>query len=254
MNNENNNIGNQIPNDNQNTHEQPNYQNHNQNNLGQSNNNGNKRSNIGRNLLIGLLSFIIVGGLTYAIMSFVLPSNKTKKNEYEEPTPPIEVPDSEDPDPAQETKTITFKGFKFNKLSEYTYEIEGDELNIYNNNYNVSLSINEYDFDAIKPKYNEVANELNKRGFTTNNPRLQTVSEKEVITCEISNNGISAIYFIVGSPKNKNYTFEGVVMNRDISINNDDLSEVINIINNSEYVGNYSDYAKDFSYDFKLEN
>ena len=43
-------------------------------------------------------------------------------------------------------------------------------------------------------------------------------------------------------------------MNGSYTINNNDLTEVVKLVSNSKYVGDYSNYSKSFKFDYDLNN
>ena len=146
---------------------------------------------------------------------------------------------------------ISYNGFSFTKLSDFTYEIDNEMLKIYNDDYMIKLSIVEYAFGLIKNEYESLKDNLENNGYVVENGRVQTVSENEIITYEVSRNGVNGLYFLIAT-QNSSYTFEGIILNKSYIINYDDLNEIVKIAESSTHVGDYENYPKDFNLNVEI--
>ena len=203
-----------------------------------------KKNNL-KTVIFSLIAFVVVGVATYYGLNYINNSNKNSnsRSEYEETNTNTNT---------NSTSLVqNYNGFDFTKVSGYTYEVEDGMLDVYNDNYYIGLSVVEYGYDLIKTNYETLKTSLEDRGYEVANGKIQTVSGSELITYEISKDGISGLYFLT-STSNSSYTFEGVVLNESKSVDYNDLNTVVKVTNNSTYAGNYTNYSKDFNLNINL--
>ena len=191
--------------------------------------------------------FIIIGAVVLAVIVIVLTVNKGNNktlNDYEDSN----VGDNNNPS----GDTQIFKGFEFQKLSGYQYSVESDGLSVENNNFLLMLEIipGKYS-EAVSYKQNLIDGFKNS-GFTVGNVQEQTRLNKKVLTFELNMSSTNIIYFFIESP-NENYTYQVMVANSNNDYSSSMIDEGIKICNNSKYIGNYSDYAKNFGFSFNLD-
>ena len=192
-----------------------------------------------KTIIFSLIAFVVVGVATYFGLTYMngINVNNSSTNEHKNNN--------------TTTDDISYNGFNFTKLADFTYEIDNEMLDIYNDDYMIKLSIVEYAFELIKNEYESLKESLENNGYIVENGKVQTVSENEIITYEVSRNGVSGLYFLIATP-NSSYTFEGIILNKSYTINYDDLNEIVKIVNNSIHVGDYDNYSKDFNLNVEI--
>ena len=190
---------------------------------------------------IGIAIFIAIIILVVVLINV---NNKNENiNEYEDDTNINENVSDQTNSPIS-TDIQSYKGFDFKKISGYKYVINDDLLVIGNDQYAFLLTITSGNFYSFKTNYqNNISDTL--KNMIVGQTKLQTYSNVEIATYEISMNGNNAVYFILASP-NQSYCFEGYVMTKDNTFDYSGINELVKLTSNSEYTGNYSNYSSDF--------
>ncbi len=217
------------------------------------NNSGNKKNHIAIIMIIMVLfivALVIVGAiLIFSKDSSKKESNNKPTNEYEENNN-----SSNNSGTNSTSNSITYSGFQFTKVPGYVYEEDEGFLAIYNNDYYFTIETVANTFATVKAKYREYAAALELEGFTVGTPAIKTYSGVELFTIRISQDDMNAIYYMIPSP-NDNCVFVGYVMNRNlIPYESSDLKEVLSFTKSAKYVGNYSNYSKDFNFKLDMKN
>lgn len=215
-----------------------------------------KKSN---NTIKYIAVIIITIALALVLIYILLNKKEDEKieniNEYEtneiENTNESNTINPTNPTTPSNDSTYKYKGFNFKKITGFTYE-EQDDLIIYDDNYKIDLDITQINYETVKTQhYNEITKSLENYGYKVSNLQTKTYTNKEYITCEVTYNNKKALYFITKA--NNNYIFEGIVANKNFTINYNNIETVNNIIKDATYVGNYSDYSTTFSNKINLE-
>lgn len=225
----------------------------------QPNETNNNKSNKNKIIVISLcaiLLIVVIGGVSFFLINKDKNNNSNNVNEYEENN---EINTSKDDDDEPEvgntsnSNTINYNGFKFTKVSEYEYEEESGALIVHDNNTAIFINVTKVSFESVKMNYTQLSSILSQQGFTTGIIKVETYNGVEVITCEISDNENNYIYYVISSP-DEEFIYEGLVYNRSSFINYNDINEMIEITNNSSYVGDYNDFATEFGIDLNTDS
>lgn len=122
-----------------------------------------------------------------------------------------------------------------------------------NSNIVITIEAVKYSYNAFETEYYQIQNVFEEQGFTVKNFKIEAYNGKEAITCELSKDGKSAVYYVIASDSN-DYVFAGLVANRSGVIDYSIMNTLVSILNNSTYVGDYSNYSENFSANFDLNN
>ena len=148
----------------------------------------------------------------------------------------------------EDSTTISYNGFKIKKLDGYNYYEDDGILNITSKDsesFSMSLKVSEANFDNLKTSYTTLKEKIIQNGLNAMDPQIKTVSNNEFITCVITEEADSMIYYI--SKANDNLIFEGMVMNGTKTLSNyEDLDTVVKILKEVTYVGGVDNYSKEY--------
>lgn len=203
-------------------------------------------------ILVGVISVLLILNNNSDKKSS---TSNTNKNEYEENINDNKYKDdsdniTEDIDDTttttDNTNSITYKGFKFNKKTGYTYEILDDSLIISNNDYLNALTISKSSFSYLKSHLSELESEYKKNELQISNFQIKTFSNTDVIVSDVIIDNYKGTWYIIES-KETGYIYQGYIINRSYTTNYNDVSIVLSLLENVEYIGNYSDYTSDIN-------
>ncbi len=213
-----------------------------------NNTNGNKsKSNKTLFIIIGISIAVV---LTIIILVFALGSKNKTVNEYEE-NGNNNITNNENTTQTHVDEK-TYKGFKFTKVSGYIYGEESGLMTVQDNKNIVMLDVTKVPFSLVKANYTSLISALTSNGWTVGESKIDTYKGTEVITFEVTLDGISGLYFVIASP-NSEYVYEGFTTNIAYTVNYSDVNLVVDVSKSSTYVGDYSGYSTDFGVDFQLK-
>lgn len=242
---------------NQNNNAQPSYEQ--TNNINNEINRNNKEDKLPYIIMIGLVVILII------VISILLilnnkPNNKksnnnNNKNEYEENiNEPNNTTNSTNPDNnidnpnTNDNNSINFKGFKINKNSGYTYQATDKKLTIYNSNYYIGLLVSTGNFNTVKTNIPALEQSYLKSTqnsqMSVSNLKLKNINNTEVIIGNAVVDGQTGVWFVIKA--NSLYVYQGFIINRSNTYNENNVNIVLNLLKDSVYVGNYSSYTTTF--------
>lgn len=205
----------------------------------------NKKSNNHKLFLflgIGIAVFIVIIVL---ILVLVFRDKKGNINEYEKDTNINQTTDSKN--------VYSYNGFDFNQISGYVYSEENGALTISNGNVGVLLNVSQVNFDNVKANYTEAIPKLSSYGYVVGESKVDTYSNVDVVTYQISSDESNALYYILAAP-NSGYIYEGYVVNINNTIDYSNINEIVKIASNSKYNGNYANYSSDFGMNMDVKD
>ena len=242
----------------------------NQNNMNSVPNNiynPNKKNN-NSIIIISLLAFVVVA-IVVAILVLVLfkkddnGNSSSNKNEYEENTSinnnintntnnnnntnnNIDNSSTNNTVTTTTDNAIIFQGFKFNKNSDYIYSDNTSSLNIYSASEYFDLCIFEGGLSLYQASIESLKINLENSGYVVNEYTTKNFNNRDILYFELTYNDYNAILCVMESI-NPNYVYAFTVE----TINNDysstSLENAIKVLSDSTYVGDYSNYQKEFS-------
>lgn len=214
----------------------------------------NKNSNIIPYIILSVIVVVLISVVGILIILNISKkdennTNHNNTNDYEE-----NITDNKDEDDDidlddtidKETDSITYKGFKFIKKSGYNYEDKSSSLIISNDSYFTGMTISPSLFSSLKNNLTLLEAEYKKNNLDITNLQTKTINGTEVIVGDASVNGYKGTWYIIESSKT-GYVYQGYITNRSYTINYSDVSIVLSLFENAEYVGNYTNYSSDVS-------
>lgn len=225
--------------------QQPIYQ-----NQSYTNNNAavNKKSNNRKLFLFLGIGIVVLIAIIIFVVVLMGGDKKENINEYEEDTN-INVSNQENDIP----NIYFYKGFDFYRFPGYTYEEFGGQLNIYNNSYEIILYVSQVNFNYVKSNYTVAIPKLSSYGYVVGESKVDTYYNVEVVTYQINQDGMNGFYYVLAAP-NSSYIYEGIVTNANGTVDYSNINEVVEVVSNSKYNGNYSNYSSHFGHEFDFNN
>ena len=180
-------------------------------------------------IVIGLVAAIVVGFITYALLT------KKANNEKDYENPAADTISNNGAD------TIKYKNFKFKKLNGYTYKVGTESLLVGNNDVIYSIGVYEAEYSKIKNSKEELMQEINNQGYIIENLQVKTVNNKELITMEASANNRSIIMTITKATTG--ITFMAAAAVPTYVIDYTTLDGLVEVLNNTSYSDVNESYA-----------
>lgn len=195
-------------------------------------------------VLVGLLVFNNNGSKS----SKDSDKKKTNINEYEDDIVPDIIDDDNDITTTKDdtnttttttttdtSSTITYKGFKFNKLSGYTYEETSNGLQISDSSSVTILNIISGSFDVIKNNYTSLKSSFEEKGYEVENLQVKTYGTVEYVSADVKQGGLSMI--LLYGKADSSHIYVIVVANKSYTIDSSLVYKVNSIIRGAVYVG-----------------
>lgn len=131
--------------------------------------------------------------------------------------------------------SITYKKFKFDKISGYTYTVGTSGLQITNSSDAIVLDIVAGNFDLVKTQRDKLNETFEKQGYSIKNTQLKNYGGVEYITAEVSRNGMNML--ILYTKANDSYTYVIGLANKSYTVDYSMIYTANTIIKNASYVG-----------------
>ena len=219
----------------------------------------NKKSHINLFIIIGTILLIVVLAIVIVVLLVKKSDNEKSHqtiNEYENNTSTKNNSTNTNSSDSNtntnnSSNTQIYNGFEFEKVTGFTYSLYNDYLMITGPSGYLFLNAIQYNYSFVKLNRDELVNNLEQSGGTVKDYGIKTVSGTEILTYEVSDGENNVLYCVIASPDDS-YVFEAYIYDANDTINYDTLEDLVKIVNNSKYVGNYSDYATDFNYNLTL--
>lgn len=148
----------------------------------------------------------------------------------------LEDDDDEDKENNGETSTTyTYKNFKFNKISGYTYTTSSQGLQITDLSDVIVLDVVAGNFDLVKTNTSTVESTFKAQGYDIKNVEVKSYGGVEYITSEVTKDNISML--ILYTKADNSHTFVIGVTNTKFTVDYDSINTVNKIIKGVTYEG-----------------
>ena len=199
-------------------------------------------------LIVFIATPIIMGTIDNAIEDA---NDRNNSNEYEEDNNYYEEDNESNNNSSSDT--ITFKGFKFNKVRGYSYSEKQGMLIITNNEYVIGINPVRMDYDYAKENMDVLKSQIEQSyDGQVSSGQIETYSGRSYIIFDIISDTMSGNEVITDA--GDNLIFDCALYDRNNSTSHSKLSELSKVLENVSYIGNSSDYSSDFSGGINLDN
>lgn len=151
--------------------------------------------------------------------------------------------------------TISFQGFEFKKVGNYSYLVKDDQLTVTNDNYAFILGIFEGSFDSLKQDQATtiatLQTSLADSGYAVGDITFDNILGTDILVGEMSIEGVNVLYYVFATTNNS-YSYVGMAISKTNTYDRESLNELLTIVKDTKYVGGVSSYSKEFSKSFDM--
>ena len=194
---------------------------------------------------IAVIAAVVVCALVAGIVTFSLLNKKSNGNNYyDEPTSSTVSTNTSD--------GVTYKGFTFEKLSEYEYQVTSDALVIGNNNVAFALNVLGADYSQVVASKNEIVQEMQDEGYAISNVQEKTENGRNFITMEGVSNGRTVIIGITKA--SSGMVFLTAIAVPGYTADYSKLSTLTEILDKASYTGGDDTYASALPTEYEIDD
>jgi len=196
-----------------------------------------KKSN--KSLVIVLIVSIVVALASAVVAYLIVTNNKSKtENDYENNSNNV-ISNTTDTTQtvSDNTNTIENDGFIYTKKAGYEYEVDEGALYVYGSNSMFQFIVIPTSLDEVFNRTSELEQVMTNYGYTFTNKNTTAYDGKNVLTYEISNGDINALYIVYAAP-DANYSVQVIAIDKNSTFNYNLVTEAMSLTNDLENSGN----------------
>ncbi len=196
-----------------------------------------KKSN--KSLVIVLIVSIVVAIASAVVAYLIVTNNKSKtENDYENNSNNV-ISNTTDTTQtvSDNTNTIENDGFIYTKKAGYEYEVDEGALYVYGSNSMFQFIVIPTSLDEVFNRTSELEQVMTNYGYTFTNKNTTAYDGKNVLTYEISNGDINALYIVYAAP-DANYSVQVIAIDKNSTFNYNLVTEAMSLTNDLENSGN----------------